>query len=132
MGIKHGVKYINDSKATNVVATENALKTYDNIYWIVGGRTKQDNILNLEKYFPKITQAFLIGESSIEFANLLKNKIKTNNKTSKTLPALVSASKIISCIFSLQVCIITNIKINTLFFSLWQSFSCVLVIWRAV
>ena len=45
------INFINDSKATNVVATENALKTYDNIYWIVGGRTKQDNILNLEKNF---------------------------------------------------------------------------------
>ena len=37
VGIRHGVKYINDSKATNSDSASVALKTFKNIHWICLG-----------------------------------------------------------------------------------------------
>ncbi|HJN03484.1 MAG TPA: UDP-N-acetylmuramoyl-L-alanine--D-glutamate ligase, partial [Alphaproteobacteria bacterium] len=36
-----GIRFINDSKATNPEAAARALATHENIYWIVGGRAKE-------------------------------------------------------------------------------------------
>ena len=58
--------FINDSKATNAVSTQQALSKYKNIYWIVGGRPKKGGINNLD--FTNVKKAFLIGESEDEFA----------------------------------------------------------------
>jgi UDP-N-acetylmuramoylalanine--D-glutamate ligase len=70
------ISFINDSKATNAESTENALKSYENIFWIVGGKAKEGGITSLEPYFSKIKKAYLIGEASDEFAKILeKNSI---------------------------------------------------------
>lgn len=71
----NGVKFINDSKATNADATANALAPYQNIYWILGGKAKAGGIESLTNYFPHITHAFLIGEASDEFAKTLEGKV---------------------------------------------------------
>ncbi len=62
------VLFINDSKATNADATEKALKSFDTIYWIVGGRPKSGGLAGLEPLYPRIAKAYLIGESSDAFA----------------------------------------------------------------
>lgn len=67
----HGVRFINDSKATNADATANALAPFDTIYWIAGGKPKEGGIKTLAGFFPKIAHAFLIGEAEDEFANTL-------------------------------------------------------------
>ena len=64
----NGVSYINDSKATNAASTAVALAAHDHIYWIVGGRKKQTGLDGLEEYFPAISHAFLIGETTDDFA----------------------------------------------------------------
>ena len=69
-----GVRFINDSKATNADATSNALAPYNNIYWILGGKPKAGGIETLGEYFPKIAHAFLIGEAEEEFAKTLEGK----------------------------------------------------------
>ena len=69
-----GVRFINDSKATNADATSNALEAYDTIYWIAGGKPKEGGIAPLERYFPKIAHAFLIGEAEGAFAKTLEGK----------------------------------------------------------
>ena len=46
------VVFVNDSKATNVMAAAKALACFDNIYWIAGGRAKDDDIEELEEFFP--------------------------------------------------------------------------------
>jgi UDP-N-acetylmuramoylalanine--D-glutamate ligase len=61
------VQYINDSKATNAVAAEKALSSFDNIYWIVGGRSKEGGLKGLEAYKERIKHAYIIGEASEEF-----------------------------------------------------------------
>ena len=76
LGEISGVKFINDSKATNAESTENALKAYNNIFWILGGKAKEGGIASLQPYFKKIVKAFLVGEASEEFATVLeKNSV---------------------------------------------------------
>ncbi len=70
-----GVKFINDSKATNADATANALAPYQNIYWILGGKAKAGGIASLAPYFSHIAHAFLIGEAADEFAKTLDGKV---------------------------------------------------------
>jgi UDP-N-acetylmuramoylalanine--D-glutamate ligase len=83
------VKFVNDSKATNAEATENALRAYENIYWILGGKAKEGGIESLTEYFPKITQAYLIGDAANEFAEVLK----ANNVAYQHCGTLENATK---------------------------------------
>ena len=69
-----GVRFINDSKATNADATAKALAPFDTIYWIAGGKAKEGGIETLEEYFPHIAHAFLIGEAEESFAKTLHGK----------------------------------------------------------
>lgn len=67
-----GVSYVNDSKATNAAATEKALASYDDIFWIVGGKPKAGGLNGLEPYMTRICHAYLIGEATDEFAPWLE------------------------------------------------------------
>ena len=46
---QNGISFINDSKATSFSATEIALSSIKNIYWILGGLPKKNDKLNLSK-----------------------------------------------------------------------------------
>jgi len=70
-----GVRYINDSKATNADATEKALACYEAIYWIAGGLPKAGGITSLAPYFTRLRHAFLIGNATGEFAATLDGKV---------------------------------------------------------
>jgi UDP-N-acetylmuramoylalanine--D-glutamate ligase len=70
-----GVRYVNDSKATNADAAEKALACYDDVYWIAGGRAKEDGIDALAPLFPRIRRAFLIGEAAQRFAKTLDGRV---------------------------------------------------------
>jgi len=70
-----GVRFINDSKATNAAAAARALACCERIYWIVGGRPKDGGITALEPYFGRIARAYLIGEAAIEFSATLEGKV---------------------------------------------------------
>lgn len=81
----NGVRFINDSKATNADATSNALAPYEHIYWILGGKQKEGGIESLAEYFPKVAHAFLIGEAEDAFARTLEGKVSyTRCKTLET------------------------------------------------
>lgn len=71
-----GVTFINDSKATNAEAAAKALASYDNIYWIAGGLSKEGGINSLGGFFSKIKHAYLIGKAQDEFAQTLDGKVK--------------------------------------------------------
>lgn len=77
LGEISGVQFVNDSKATNADAAEKALKTYDNIYWIIGGVAKEGGIASLARYFPKVRHAYTIGEAADEFAKTLAGQVET-------------------------------------------------------
>lgn len=98
-GLKHrqqivavidGVPYINDSKATNADAAAKALACYDKILWIAGGRAKETGLEGLEPYYPRIAQAFLVGEAAEDFAKVLEGHVPVS--LSGTIAQAVTAA----------------------------------------
>ncbi|MBF0354470.1 MAG: UDP-N-acetylmuramoyl-L-alanine--D-glutamate ligase [Alphaproteobacteria bacterium] len=75
IGIKDGIRFVNDSKATNADAAEKALVCYDAIYWIAGGQAKEGGINSLAPHFSRIRHAFLIGEATPAFAKTLEGRV---------------------------------------------------------
>lgn len=67
----NGVTYINDSKATNDQAAAMALRTYNPIYWIAGGKAKDGGYSDCEKYISHVRHAFLIGDAQEKMAKWL-------------------------------------------------------------
>jgi len=65
------VRFINDSKATNADAVRQALGAYERVFWIAGGRAKAGGIDDLAELFPRVVEAFLIGEAAGPFAAAL-------------------------------------------------------------
>jgi UDP-N-acetylmuramoylalanine--D-glutamate ligase len=70
-----GVRYVNDSKATNADAAAKALACYDNIHWIIGGRAKEGGLAGLDPFYPRVRHAYLIGECADDFAKQLRGKL---------------------------------------------------------
>jgi UDP-N-acetylmuramoylalanine--D-glutamate ligase len=87
-----GVRYINDSKATNADATEKALACYSDIYWILGGLPKAGGITPLTAYFDRVRHAFLIGRATEEFAATLDGSV-SYTKCGDLRTALAAASE---------------------------------------
>jgi UDP-N-acetylmuramoylalanine--D-glutamate ligase len=75
VGEVDGVRFVNDSKATNAQAAEQALRAFKNVYWIAGGVPKADGIEPLESLFPNVAKAYLIGDAETAFAATLKGKV---------------------------------------------------------
>jgi UDP-N-acetylmuramoylalanine--D-glutamate ligase len=71
----NGVRYVNDSKATNADAAAKALACYDNIHWIIGGRMKEGGLAGLDTFYPRVHHAYLIGECANDFAKQLRGKL---------------------------------------------------------
>lgn len=67
--------FVNDSKATNAESSEKAILSYENINWIVGGKSKKGGIESLSRHFTRIRKAFLIGESTEDFANAMEHQV---------------------------------------------------------
>jgi UDP-N-acetylmuramoylalanine--D-glutamate ligase len=70
-----GVRYVNDSKATNADAAAKALACYDKIHWIIGGRAKEGGLAGLDPFYPRVRHAYLIGECAGDFAKQLRGKL---------------------------------------------------------
>ncbi|MZR12833.1 UDP-N-acetylmuramoyl-L-alanine--D-glutamate ligase [Maritimibacter sp. DP07] len=64
----NGVRYVNDSKATNVDAALKALMAFDNIRWIVGGLQKEGGLAALAPGLANVTKAYVIGREAEAFA----------------------------------------------------------------
>ena len=75
VGTIDGIRYINDSKATNADATEKALLCYPAIYWIAGGLPKAGGITPLAPHFGRLRHTFLIGRATEEFAETLDGSV---------------------------------------------------------
>ncbi|MES1200583.1 MAG: UDP-N-acetylmuramoyl-L-alanine--D-glutamate ligase [Pseudomonadota bacterium] len=73
-----GVRFVNDSKATNANAAAQALAVYPRVYWIAGGVAKEGGIESLAEFFPRIARAYLIGQSAGEFADAMKGKVSVS------------------------------------------------------
>ena len=71
------VDYINDSKATNAEATEKALQSYENIYWLAGGVAKDGGLLPLKPYLSTVQKVYLYGECALDFKMFLDGQSVT-------------------------------------------------------
>lgn len=72
---KKEVTFINDSKATSFVATQSALSSLKNIYWILGGLPKKGDKISLSKYKANIIKCYLIGKNINFFKKQIKGKL---------------------------------------------------------
>jgi len=69
------VRFINDSKATNAGSTRQALASFENSFWIAGGRAKGGAFEELTPLMPRVAKAYLIGESAETLAAQLKGRV---------------------------------------------------------
>ena len=72
---KKDITFINDSKATTFNATQSALSSIKNIYWILGGLPKKGDKIKLGKLKKNIIKCYLIGKNINFFKNQIKRKI---------------------------------------------------------
>ena len=70
------ITIINDSKSTSFSSSINLLKSYKNIYWLIGGIAKKNDRFNLQSKFYKNIRAYIFGKDRIFFSKQLNNKIK--------------------------------------------------------
>jgi UDP-N-acetylmuramoylalanine--D-glutamate ligase len=75
IGRKGKVLFVNDSKATNADSTAKALASFNDMFWIAGGRPKAGGITSLAEFFPRIRKAYLVGEAADDFAKTLDGKV---------------------------------------------------------
>jgi UDP-N-acetylmuramoylalanine--D-glutamate ligase len=75
VGRRGAVLFVNDSKATNADAAAKALSSFDEIFWIAGGKSKTGGIDSLAPFFPRIRKAYLIGAATQEFAETLEGRV---------------------------------------------------------
>ena len=86
-----GVRYVNDSKATNADAAEKALLSFDNIRWIVGGQPKDGGIATLLPLMDRVAKTYLIGEAAPAFASELGDHPYVIAETIEKAVAMASA-----------------------------------------
>lgn len=63
-----GVRYVNDSKATNVDAAAKALSAFSRIRWICGGLEKEGGLQGLKDATGNVVKAYVIGREAAGFA----------------------------------------------------------------
>lgn len=71
LGEKDGVRFVNDSKATNVNAAAQALQGFERIRWIVGGLVKDDGFPGALPDMGQVTKAYVIGRKADEIGTSL-------------------------------------------------------------
>lgn len=64
----NGVRYVNDSKATNVDSAYQALTAFDRIRWICGGLEKEGGLAALAPALGHVARAYVIGREAAQFA----------------------------------------------------------------
>ena len=69
------VLFVNDSKATNADAAEKALLSFNDIFWIIGGKSKEGGVEPLRSLFPRVAKAYLIGAATEDFARALEGAV---------------------------------------------------------
>ncbi|MFU8864608.1 MAG: UDP-N-acetylmuramoyl-L-alanine--D-glutamate ligase [Rhodobacterales bacterium] len=63
-----GVRYVNDSKATNVDSAAKALAAFDKVRWICGGLEKEGGLDGLRASLGSVVKAYVIGREAAGFA----------------------------------------------------------------
>ena len=72
---KNNINFINDSKATSFKASQFALSSVKNVYWILGGLPKKGDKIKLGKLKKNIIKCYLIGKNINFFKNQITGKV---------------------------------------------------------
>ena len=70
------ITIINDSKSTSFSSSLNLLKSYKNIFWIVGGLAKKGDKFNLPKKYTKNINCYIFGKDKKLFIKAFNKKLK--------------------------------------------------------
>ncbi|WP_300031512.1 UDP-N-acetylmuramoyl-L-alanine--D-glutamate ligase [uncultured Roseobacter sp.] len=65
---REGVRFVNDSKATNADAAIKALSAFQNIRWICGGLAKEGGLPGIDVAAQTVRKAYVIGREAAGFA----------------------------------------------------------------
>jgi len=86
---------INDSKSTTFSSSLNLIKSYNNIYWLVGGLYKKGDSFNLKNKNFKNIRAYIFGRYRNFFIKHFKNKLrfKSFNNIQEALKEIISDIK---------------------------------------
>jgi UDP-N-acetylmuramoylalanine--D-glutamate ligase len=90
VAVRGGVRFVNDSKATNPASAAPALGSFEHIHWIVGGQPKGDDLDECAPHYAHVARAYTIGEAGARFAALLALHMPVEQ--SGTLAAAVAAA----------------------------------------
>ncbi len=78
LGYWRGVRFVNDSKATNPTSAAPALEAFERIHWILGGQAKEpvelDECLGA---LDRVASAYAMGASGESFAAILGGRVPT-------------------------------------------------------
>ena len=85
-----GVRYVNDSKATNPTSVAPALQAFDHVHWILGGQAKTAELDACLPHLAHVKAAYVIGQAADLFEGLLKPYLPVTN--AGTLKAAVEAA----------------------------------------
>ena len=91
-----GVRFVNDSKATNADATGRALSCYDGVIWIAGGIAKAGGIESLGGLFARVRETLLVGRDAELFAATLQAhgaKYRIMGALEQAVPAALGSAK---------------------------------------
>ena len=72
---------INDSKSTSLASSENLLKNFKRVYWILCGIPKKGDKFNLTKSQCKNFNGYIFGDYFKQFSRNFKNKLITKNNS---------------------------------------------------
>ena len=73
------VTIVNDSKSTSFSSSVNLLKSYKNIFWILGGLAKKGDKLELPSKYYKNIKGYIFGKDKNFFKKKLNNKITSRS-----------------------------------------------------
>ena len=95
VGEHNGVKFYNDSKATNPVATTTALSGFEkNIILICGGKDRGIDFMELVPFFPRIKAMVVVGGSKEILYNLAISNDVSCHKAIKVDDATILANEL--------------------------------------
>lgn len=72
VGVRRGVRYVNDSKATNPTSAAPALQAFDRTHWILGGQAKTPELDACLPWLSQVKAAYVIGDAAPMFAAILR------------------------------------------------------------
>ena len=92
IGAIDGVRFVNDSKATNIDAARQAMSAYPRFYWIVGGRPKSGISCLADLFGCAVARAYLIGEAADDFARVAGERRSRRVQVRGTVEAATRAA----------------------------------------